>query len=383
MPTTVFIQTQPDFERLTEHLNRLEAFAIDTEFDNNHYSYGFNLCLIQIATPEACYLIDPFEIKDLSPLWRVLENPEVEKILHDSGEDMRLFYLHRCSPRSIFDTSIATKLLNFEKIGLGSVLNEVLGIDSCKKKQQSNWLKRPLLPLQLEYAANDVIYLPALRTIFTERLQAQNRWDWFKQSMVFLERKNYAPKPKSTFLSFKEQKEFHPFDQYILNELYRFRDEQAQRISKPVYQVMPENLIYEILQQPTVLDNWMNLKGVHYRLQNEAVADKLKTVYEKARKAAEEAQLPKAKRQLSRQEAALAQQRATRHNTLRESVFIPIKRWIEQQYSPLFAPYVLSNETISQLISGEATLAEIGPYYQQNIIKEAASALGIDISAFY
>lgn len=382
MSIPIFIQSQEEFIRLTEHLNRLEGFAIDTEFDNNHYAYGFKLCLLQIATPDACYLIDPFEIQDLSPLWRVLENPNVEKVLHDSGEDMRLFYLHGCSPRGIFDTSIATKLLNFEKIGLGSVLSEVLGIESNKKKQQSNWLKRPLLPQQLEYAANDVIYLLKLREIFTERLQAKNRWEWFQQSMLFLEQKNYAPKTKNTFLSFKEQKEFHPFDQHILNELYRFRDEQAQRISKPVYQVIPESIIYEILQQPAVLDDWMLLKGINYRIQNELVAEKFKAIYEQAQRIAEDSQLPKFKRQLSRQEVVEAQQRATRHNALREGVFLPIKRWIEQEYSLLFAPYILSNEIISQLISGEAKLSEIGPIYQQNIIKEAASALEIDISAF-
>ena len=382
MSIPVFIQSQEDFISLAEHLNRLEAFAIDTEFDNNHYAYGFKLCLLQIATSDTCYLIDPFEIQDLSPLWRVLENPNVEKVLHDSGEDMRLFYLHGCSPRRIFDTSIATKLLNFEKIGLGSVLSEVLGIESSKKKQQSNWLKRPLLPLQLEYAANDVIYLLKLREVFTERLQAQNRWEWFQQSMVFLEQKSYAPKSKSTFLSFKEQKEFHPFDQHILNELYRFRDEQAQRISKPVYQVIPESIIHEIVRQPTILDDWMSLKGIHYRIQNDLIADKFKTIYKQAQKAAEDAQLPKFKRQLNRQEIAEAQERATRNNALRDGIFLPIKRWIEQEYSLLLAPYVLSNEIINQLISEEAKLSDIGPTFQQNIIKDAALALGIDISAF-
>lgn len=382
MSIPVFIQSQEEFIRLAEHLNCLEAFAIDTEFDNNHYAYGFKLCLLQIATSDACYLIDPFEIPDLSSLWRVLENPNVEKILHDSGEDMRLFYLHGCFPRNIFDTSIASKLLNFEKIGLGSVLSEVLGIESSKKKQQSNWLKRPLLPLQLEYAANDVIYLLKLRELFIERLQTQNRWEWFQQSMVFLEQKNYAPKTKNTFLSFKDQKEFHPFDQHILNELYRFRDEQAQRISKPVYQAIPESIIHEIVRQPAILDDWMSLKGIHYRIQNDLIAEKFKMIYKQAQKAAEDAQLPKFKRQLSKQEILESQQRATRNNALRDGVFLPIKRWIEQQYSLLFAPYVLSNEIISQLISGEARLSDIGPTFQQNIIKDAALALGIDISAF-
>jgi len=126
----------------------------------------------------------------------------------------------------------------------------------------------------------------------------------------------------------------------------------------------------------------MSLKGIHYRIQNELVAEKFKAIYEQAQKAAEEAQLPKFKRQLSKQEILESQQRATRNNALRDGVFLPIKRWIEQQYSLLFAPYVLSNEIISQLISGEAKLSDIGPVFQQNIIKEAASALEIDISAF-
>lgn len=239
-----------------------------------------------------------------------------------------------------------------------------------------------MLPLQLEYAANDVIYLLKLREVFTERLQAQNRWEWFQQSMVFLENKSYAPKIKNTFLSFKDQKEFHPFDQHILNELYRFRDEQAQRISKPVYQVIPESIIHEIVRQPAVLDDWMSLKGIHYRIQSEQVAEKFKTIYEQAHKAAEEAQLPRFKRQLSKQELLENQQRATRNNALRDGVFLPVKRWIEQEYSLLLAPYVLSNEIINQLISGEAKLSDIGPTFQQNIIKDAALALGIDISAF-
>ena len=126
----------------------------------------------------------------------------------------------------------------------------------------------------------------------------------------------------------------------------------------------------------------MSLKGIHYRIQNESVAEKFKAIYKQAQRNAEDSQLPKFKRQLSRQEIVDAQQRATRNNALRESVFLPIKRWIEQQYSLLFAPYVLSNETISQLISGEAKLSDIGPIYQQNIIKEAALALEIDISGF-
>jgi ribonuclease D len=382
MSIPVMIQTQEEFEKVVKHLSGLEAFAIDTEFDHNHYAYGFTLCLIQIAAPDTCYLIDPFSIPDLTSLWRVLEDERSEKIFHDCGEDLRLLHLHGCSPRNIFDTSVAAKMLSFEKIGLSSVLNELLGVESSKKKQQSNWLKRPLLPLQLEYAANDVIHLLALRKLFAERLQAQDRWEWFEQMMRVVEQKDYSPKPKETFLSPKEQRDLTPFQQYILNELYRFRDEQAKYINKPHYQVFPEQLVYQVMQTPMVLKDWMNIKGIHYRIQNESVAERFRAVLEQAETTAKERSLSTQKQSPTSQEVAEWQRKAARYNRLREHVFLPIKRCIEENYGSHFAPYILSNETISSLISGDIKLSEVAPAFQQHIIRDAAQALNIDISAF-
>lgn len=382
MSSPIFIHTQAEFERVAERLNHFPAIAIDTEFDNNHYAYGFTLCLFQVATSDACYLIDPFEVKDLSALWRVIENPAVEKVIHDSGEDFRLLYLHGCSPRNIFDTSVATKLLCFEKIGLASVLGEVLGIESSKKKQQSNWLKRPLSDMQLDYAANDVIYLLELRDRLTERLQQQGRWEWFQQSMAFLENKSYVPKTRNTFLSPKEQRDFSPFDQHILSELYRFRDEQARRFGKPTYQILTDAQIHQILIDPTTLTNWLQLKGLNPRMQTPWAVDQLKQVIHQAKAEGTKRQLLHERVKPSPQEFAEMQQRAARSNALREGTFLPIKRWIEEKYGSLFVPYILSNEVISTLIGGELKLTDIGPSFQQAIIREAASALSIDISAF-
>jgi len=383
MPTSVFIQSQKEFESVAEYLNGLDAFSIDTEFDNNHYAYGFTLCLIQIATSERCFLIDPFEVKDMSSLWRILENPDIEKVLHDCGEDMRLFYLHDCFPKNIFDTSVAVKLLNYERIGLGSVLDEVLGIAFSKQKQQSNWLKRPLVPKQLEYAANDVIHLLALRDALTEQLKEQNRWEWFCQSQEFLERKNFAPKIKDTFLSTKQQKEFGPFDQYVLNELYRFRDQQAKRIGKPVYQVITEGVIQDVYHNPNLLIDWANLKGVHYKIQHPLIVTQIKEVINNATAVAEKLGLLHEKQTLTGQQRNELNWSNTRLNTLRNDVFVPIKRQIEQQHGLLLTPYLLSNEMINILLTEDAKLSDICPLFQQQIIKEAAVAIGVDISAFY
>jgi len=382
MQSHQYIQTAAEFQRIITQLENASAFAIDTEFDNNHYRYGFSLCLIQIATIDACYLIDPYLVTDLSALWGILENPRIEKIFHDCGEDMRLLYLQGCKPQNIFDTSVAVKLLGFEKIGLGSVLNEVLGVEFDKKKQQSNWTLRPLTPQQLDYAALDVVHLIELRNLLAQRLQSQKKREWFEQMMQIVEQKNYAIEPKTTFLNTKEQRDYSPFDQYILNELYRFRDEQAQRINRPVYQLIPEKIILDIVHQPDTIDEWLNLKGIHHRLANSASATAIKKTYETAYNTAQNLGLSKQIQRLSAEELARFQKRANHHRDVKEKVFMPIKRQIETQHGPLLTPYILSNEIINTLVVGGQKLTDIAPPYQQNIVKEAAETLQIDITAF-
>jgi ribonuclease D len=378
----IYIQTQTAFDEAVAQLERHPAIALDTEFDNNHYRYGFTLCLLQIATTDACYLIDPYEVSDLSALWKVLENPQIEKIFHDCGEDMRLLRLHDCRPKRIFDTSTAVKLLGYERIGLGSVLSEVLGVTFDKKKQYSNWTLRPLTEAQLLYAAQDVLYLGALREELYKQLNAQNRWEWFEQSMQFLEKKNFSIEPKTTFLSHKEQREYPPFDQYVLNELYRFRDTQAQRVNRPVYQVISDGILNQILHNPAILKNWTTLKGIHHRLLNAPTAAALDRCYREAQATATTMGLSKNLQRAPQAEIALTQERLRRQRYLKEDVFMPIKKQIESQYGLQLTPYILSNEIINTLVGGQQKLPDITSEFQQNIIKEAAYTLQLDISAY-
>lgn len=378
----LYIQTQTAFEEVVCQLQHHDTIAIDTEFDNNHYRYGFTLCLLQIATADACFLIDPYELSDLSSLWEVLENPLIQKIFHDCGEDMRLLYLHGCRPKNIFDSSVAVKLLAYERIGLGAVLKDVLDVDFDKKKQYSNWTLRPLSDGQLQYAAQDVLYLHALRQILAQQLQERGRWEWFGQSMQLLEQKNYALEPKKTFLSHKEQKELSPFDQYILNELYRFRDEQAQKVNRPVYQVIADTVLYQILQQPATLKNWTNLKGVHHRLLNFVVAKALGQCYSEAHTTATTQGLSKSLTRTPQTEREHTQQRLRMQRHLKEDIFMPIKKQIELLHGPQLTPYILSNDLINTLASGTQKLAEITTAHQRQIIQEAAATLRLDISAF-
>ena len=119
-----YVENIEQLKNCTTYLQTLNIIAFDLEFDKNSYLYGFNLCLIQIASEKRCFVIDPlkFSNKQLKAVYDVFENPTILKILHSGGEDLRLLQTLGCKLQNLFDTDIAVKLLNYEKISLGNVI---------------------------------------------------------------------------------------------------------------------------------------------------------------------------------------------------------------------------------------------------------------------
>src|SRR3712207_3365626 len=85
-----YIADDADFQEAITKLEKAPTLAFDLEFDDNRYTYGLTLCLIQVADLETCYLIDPFGITSLKPLWKIIENPAVVKIFHSASNDILL-----------------------------------------------------------------------------------------------------------------------------------------------------------------------------------------------------------------------------------------------------------------------------------------------------
>src|SRR3954462_4624314 len=91
-----------------EHLARCPRVGMDTEFVGED-SFHPRLCLIQLATPEALYLIDPFAFApdELKPFWELLVDPARVVVVHAGREEVRL--IHRQvgrTPANLFDLQI-------------------------------------------------------------------------------------------------------------------------------------------------------------------------------------------------------------------------------------------------------------------------------------
>ncbi|HPK37407.1 MAG TPA: ribonuclease D, partial [Kiritimatiellia bacterium] len=156
--TPTLITTAADLADLNTRLLRAEAVALDTEFFWERTFYPV-LGLVQLATPDGCWLVDAVCLKDLSALAPLIASPSVTKVLHDAPLDLTI--LARATgavPRSVFDTRLAAGFAGLSAtLSLQALLQEVLGVTIAKGETRSNWLRRPLSENQIRYAAEDVV----------------------------------------------------------------------------------------------------------------------------------------------------------------------------------------------------------------------------------
>ena len=154
--------------------------GIDLEADNLH-RYAEQLCLIQISTGTKVVLVDPLEVKDLSPLKEYLNHNGIW--MHGADFDMTLLRREFGTlPHMIYDTQIAARLLGILRFSYANLVEQFFEVQLCKASQKENWGQRPLPEKMCEYASNDVRYLLPLADQLEERLRKSERFDWFVES---------------------------------------------------------------------------------------------------------------------------------------------------------------------------------------------------------
>lgn len=167
----MLVETPSQLAKAEKSIRAAEMIALDTEYDSFRY-FRDKLCLIQVQTGEKTWLIDPLAGLDLAFLGRVLNDPDILKILHAGDNDIRILKRdYGFVFRNIFDTHRAASLLGCRQLALGKLLETYLGVTLEKKLQRSRWDLRPLAEEQLDYAALDTAHLPEL----AQRLEGELR----------------------------------------------------------------------------------------------------------------------------------------------------------------------------------------------------------------
>ena len=165
--------------------------AVDVERASG-FRYSQRAYLIQVFRREAgVFLFDPSTIEDFSPLQDAIG--DVEWVFHAASQDLPSLRERGLEPPRIFDTELGSRLLGHERVGLGAVVEQTLGITLAKAHSAADWSTRPLPASWLEYAALDVEHLIDVRDVLDAELTEQDKTEIARQEFqAVLDRE---PKP--------------------------------------------------------------------------------------------------------------------------------------------------------------------------------------------
>ena len=173
-----WIETLPRLEAVARILRQAKIIGVDLEADSM-YHYFEKICLLQIATESASYVLDPLALRDLSALRPVFSNPRIRKVFHGADYDIRYLYRDfRLEVENLFDTQLACQFLGLRESGLEALLRSRFHVELNKKYQRADWSRRPLSPEMLEYAAMDARYLIPLARMLERELEEKGRLPW-------------------------------------------------------------------------------------------------------------------------------------------------------------------------------------------------------------
>lgn len=197
MPDAIWIDRSEELEALARTLESQPAIGLDTEFLRERTFFP-KLCLLQLRAAGRIWCVDTLRIESLDALMPVLTAPNVRKLIHAARQDLEAIYLTaRQVVSPVFDTQIAAACIGMKpQVGYAELVKTLLDVTIPKGQTRTDWSKRPLTPAQLEYAADDVLYLDAIAQVLNERLQKLGRERWVREDCLELEeRRLYEPDP--------------------------------------------------------------------------------------------------------------------------------------------------------------------------------------------
>ncbi|MEY3785916.1 MAG: ribonuclease [Pseudomonadota bacterium] len=263
-----YIETPDQLFKLCEQIKKEPWLALDTEFlrEKTYYS---KFCLLQIATPEWVACIDPIALPSLDILFEVLYSPSIVKVFHSSRQDLEIFYqLTGKLPEPIFDTQIAAPLLGFqENPGYAMLVSSLLNVNLNKAHTRADWSKRPLIEAEIQYAADDVIYLCNIYQIMLQQLAELGRTDWLERDFAELTNPDlYEVKPEKAWLKIKGKNKLTGKQLSIVQTLAEWREKTAQSEDRPKSWLLRDEMLFDMAKlQPETISQLTNVRGINER----------------------------------------------------------------------------------------------------------------------
>jgi ribonuclease D len=261
----ITVDSADAFAAMCEHVAAFEVFGFDTEFIGED-SYRPELCLLQVATDERLFVVDPFACGPLDAFWELVADPQRTAVVHAGREEIRICHFQGGRPPGdLFDLQLAAGLIGLSyPIGHGTLISQMLGVRLPKGETLTDWRLRPLTPRQVRYAFDDVRFLLPLHRKITKRLTDLGRAEWADEENASLVRRAVLENP--ALEKWRKLRGAGALDRRrlaILRELYAWREDIAARTNRPTRFILRDDLVVEVARRnPKSLSDLEALRGL-------------------------------------------------------------------------------------------------------------------------
>ncbi len=277
-----YVTNQDSLFQLCERIEQERLVAFDTEFVAED-SYRPELCLLQVALEQEIYVVDPYEVDDLTPFWLLLTQPETQVVVH-AGREETLF-CYRATQKlipNLFDIQLGAAFLGQEyPASYANLVHRYTGSSLDKEETRSDWRKRPLTNQQFQYAAQDVRDLLKLYRSMAKDLTKLQRLDWVQEETNQWQEDLKQYESGENWHRISGIQALSGVSLAVVRALWYWREERAKERDWPARKVLRDDLLIELARRGTADEKRMaSLRGMEHRHVRQMIPELAKVIQE-------------------------------------------------------------------------------------------------------
>ncbi len=258
-----FINQQTELDQVLNLMQQASIYGLDTEFIKVDTLWP-KLGVFQINVNGQVFLLDGTTL-NLAQFWTQLFQAK-QNIFHACSEDIDLIYHYadKKSLANVFDTQVALSFLGYGlQVSYQNALKLVLDIDIDKDQTRSDWLARPLTVDQMNYAANDVLYIMNLADKLKDELIQKNLYQQVLEDCQNLTIEIASETPKEKLYSDIGNYRHSRKQLMQLQQLSVWREEMVKALNQPRSFILKSATMIDLVEvNPKNMFQLSNIKNI-------------------------------------------------------------------------------------------------------------------------